>query len=443
MPSAFDAMRKGPAVSTVRAKAADGKVRVQDVVQHKDGGMSVEEARAAMIAAGEAPSGRKPELQRGQGGSTTAPAAPRGVRSVRVTVIEADGSDGESDVLTSDASDLRTAAKELQDAVNNIHARAQKAGRQVRVDMIQDGSNQPPVTLQGVKAASSQPLPEQKVVLTDADPAPQQPKVERRETNRFIMEIRQENGGWVAEIQYKNGSGVERFEARTKDELNLKLLEGKGNATLRVRESVRREKYGLELDEGYPLPEGLTEDEFNAMPLPARQVVIDNVAVQEGTAFTHAHPEYYGIRENQEKMIKFLDHLKRPYTFKNLEYAFYELSEAEELEMRPAPQPPAPQVLATPSVQSTAALAGDSATPPPAPAVVSTPAAPVAPAAPVRKRGSFGLTPGESSVPTQDSGDQGEGTKEPSVAELRKMPLKDLQAEYRRTMAEKARRRNF
>ena len=48
-------IQKGPSVDEVRLKREDGKVKVTDVLALRPGGPSVEEARAAMEAAGESP----------------------------------------------------------------------------------------------------------------------------------------------------------------------------------------------------------------------------------------------------------------------------------------------------------------------------------------------------------------------------------------------------
>ena len=250
------------------------------------------------------------------------------------------------------------------------------------------------------------------------------------ENSKFSARIFQEDGEWVAEIVYKNGAGTERFTAANKQALNLKLLEGKGNATLRVRESIRREKYGTELDKVYTLPDYMTQEAFEAMPELARQGMIDTIATNEGIVFKDIHPEYYPTATNSDKVQKFLNHRDLPFTVRNMEFAFAELMDSEELDIRP------PEKEAVPSVSTPAPRVEDSApVVAPAAAPVSTVAAPAAPAVVTRKRGTTGLRPGDSSAANTEleQTEEGQKSSEPSEAELRKLPLSELQARARKT----------
>lgn len=432
MPNAFD-RAKGPSVDSVRAKATDGKVRVGDVSQFKDTGLSVEDAKKAMDAAGESPRGI-----RGTGGNTpvvqqpATPAVPT-ANQVKLTLLELDGSDGESTIFTIDPAkaDNQTVfpnGAALRAAIMNVHARAQKAGRQLRVDALVPGQEIAPVP--PVSSEPAVPVQVNSVVSEQVNSAP----AERLETVKFVLEIRQDNGKWIGEITYKNGSGVERFEANTRKELDMKLLEGKANATLKVREVIRREKYGVELDSHYQLPNYVTQEEWDAMKPAQQQLTIDTIAAQQAMIFKQEHPDYYPTSGNTEKISKFLDHAVNPethqrglpYTARNLAYAFEELLGEGELEIRPEPVQ-----ASVPSAPVVAAPAGDSA----------------APATTVRKRGSTGLLPGNSTVVTSPIETTEEKApkipQEPSVAELRQLSDADLQSAYRKTMAEKARLRNF
>ena len=268
------------------------------------------------------------------------------------------------------------------------------------------------------------------VVIAPAPVIESPAQEDKVENAKFSARIFQEDGEWVAEIVYKNGAGTERFTAASKQALNLKLLEGKGNATLRVRESIRREKYGTELDKVYTLPDYMTQEAFDAMPALAQQGMIDTIATQAAFDLHQAHPEFYINEENSLKIQKFLNKRELPYTVRNMEYAYYELEESEELDSRPTPQLVAPSVIApAPRVEDSAPAAA------PATAPVSTVAAPAAPAVVTRKRGTTGLRPGDSSAANTelDQTEEGQKPSEPSEAELRKLPLSELQARARKT----------
>lgn len=354
------------------------KLRVSDVIK-KDVGISVEEARKRMLEAGQAPSGIAGEFRKNAAVGAVIPAA-----VPVVTVPEP------APVLVPEPVVPTVAAVEIAPAV---------------------------------------PVPV---------PAPQ---AERIETSQFVAEIRQEDGQWVAEIIYKTGGGTEKFEALTRKALDLKLLEGKANGTLRVRKAVRREKYGADLDKSYTLPEGVTNETFAAMPEAARAAVIDSLAMQDALSFRELHPEFYGTEENSDKLQKFLFKQNYPITTRNLEYAFEELMESDELEIRPTPK-----VVVAPSVPSPAPRVEDSA-----PAAVSV--APVAPATPtppapavlVRKRGTTGLQPGYSSAADAelDAPEEGSKPRELSEAELRALPPAELKKQYQATMAARKKARQF
>ncbi len=256
---------------------------------------------------------------------------------------------------------------------------------------------------------------------------PAEEKVERIENERFVGEIKQEKGKWIAEISYKSGSGTERFVAGSKNELLLKLLEGKGHATLRVKEAVRREKLGgPKLDKAYQLPEGMTSEEFSKMPASAQTAVIDSIAATSALVFREAHPEYYRTDANGAALDKFMQEHNLPYTVTNLEYAFEDMTENElfpdkRQSMRTA-EPSLTRETIAPKAEDSASVARLAAPASPEPAPVASPAVTT------RKRGSTGLPGGHSSIPSDGAtrAEDAGNPKEPSEAELRKLPLSEL-----------------
>ena len=343
--------------------------RVGEIVKFGDKGISVEEARKKMLEAGQAPKGIQSETRKNEA----------------VGVIRGVGGN---------------------------------------TPTVQPESSAPAVVTEVIAEV---PLTPPNIPVVIAEVPAQEDKVEN---SKFSARIFQEDGEWVAEIVYKNGAGTERFTAASKQALNLKLLEGKGNATLRVRESIRREKYGTELDKVYTLPDYMTQEAFDAMPALAQQGMIDTIATQEAFQLHQAHPEFYINEENSLKIQKFLNKRELPFTVRNMEYAYYELEESEELDSRPTPQLVAPSVIApAPRVEDSAPAAA------PATAPVSTVAAPAAPAVVTRKRGTTGLRPGDSSAANTelDQTEESQKSSEPSEAELRKLPLSELQARARKT----------
>lgn len=273
-------------------------------------------------------------------------------------------------------------------------------------------------------------------------------KAERVENDRFVAEIRQDRGEWVAEIRYKNGAGTEIFSARTKGDLMLKLLEGKGNATLRVRAAVRREKFGTsQFDQSVVLPEEVSIDDYNAMPEKAQKVFLSNLEVAASTLFVTHHPEFYRTSNNQEALLSFLSSRQLPVTYRNLVLAFEDLTEDGLLEVKPQE---APTVVPSLTVSQPAPRVEDSTpvTVAPVPASASAVSASVPAGGVVRKRGTTGLQPGDSSVNAEITEEPAQ-SRGPSEAELRKMsPIgkpvsQDLQAAYKAEIASRRRQRQF
>ena len=419
--------------------------KVGEVAKFKDRGPSVEEARAAMLAAGETPQGLMISVSKEVAKDATktgavVPSAPvaapsRAARKTptqaRLTVINPDGADGETVLITAKST------FELNSLIQRNNALAQKNKKRIRVEFIDPENPAPEEGVDGVVPQYVQALTEPAAqVLEVEDETP----VEVTDNNKFRCEIRQEDGEWIAEITYKTGGGVERFTAPSRKALNMKLLEGKAHGTLRVREAIRREKYGVELDKFYTLPDYMTQEAFDALPEAAQRGIVDAVAMQEALMLHKMHPEFYITEENSKKMQQFLNHKELPFTVTNLTYAYEELAEAEELEVRPTPR-------AIPSVPNLQTSAGDSAAAGTAAQAASTASATPAPVGPVRKRVSTGLQPGQSSVVTTElettvpKEEAGKQSSEPTEAELRSMPLSELKALHKSSLKPQGNRR--
>lgn len=417
---------------------------VETVLKFRDKGISVEEARKQMLAAGEAPRGIQSETvkNRGVGGNTPADQAPAPPKTkfatrAQVTLLNEDGTDGDTTTIEAKST------QELDIQIKKLHAQAVVAKKNLRVELL--GVDDEVVIAIPIEAIVG--VPEKQ------DATPSAPPIETAENAKFKASIFQEDGEWVAEIVYKNGAGTERFSAPSRRELDLKVLEGKGHATLRVREAIRREKYGVELDTVYTIPDDVTQEEFDAMAPSAQRLVLDAVAKGHADEFKELHPEYYPTAGNSDRIQKFLKNQQNgatkglPFTLRNLEFAFAELSEQDpQWEFRPEPK------IVAPSVPLPAPLAEDSAVAPPAPAPASTVAAPEAPAVVVRKRGTTGLQPGQSSAGNSEldsTQEDGNKSREPSVAELRKSspagqpPSAALKAAFQASIAERKRQRQF
>lgn len=355
--------------------------KVGEVLKFSDRGLSVEDARKAMLAAGEAPSGIVREKAKNARVGFEEEVAPPVVAPAPVELEE-----------------------------------------MLPVD-------------EGKEFVSEAPRPPV-AKPTDAAPAPvvdsPKPKVERFENDQFVGEFRQEKGKWVAELQYKNGAGTEKWTRSTKDELMIALLEGKGNATLRVRAAKRRETMGVELDKQLPLPEDVTAEEFTGMSEKVQRELIKTITVQQIHIFLDEHPEYEKSERNWTNIDKFMKKHNLPMTAKNISHAFESLVEDEEMDVKKQAAPVQPS-LATPAAPKPSE---DSVVPPapvaPAPAEAPAPE----PGTVVRKRGSSGLQPGQSSVPSGDSvrSEDGDNRRDLSEAELRRLsPIgapvsKDLRA---------------
>lgn len=255
---------------------------------------------------------------------------------------------------------------------------------------------------------------------------------EKIETKDFIATIKQEGGKWIGELVYKNGAGTERFTATSKSALSMVTLVGKGHASVKVRKVVREQKLGVDLDKSYTF-DGLTQEEFDALPKVAQQKLVDNEAMKASLSFVREHPDYYSTDDNWETIKKFLDNKQLPYTYTNLEYAFDNLTDDDMLQVRevstvvseaPKPEDSAP-VVATPQVASAAV-------------------APATSAPQLRKRGTTGLTPGFSSAGGStelETPEENVRPRELSAAELKALPLAEHKKLYKASLNQDAIRR--
>lgn len=379
--------------------------KVQDIMKfgQKSGQqLTVEQAKAAMIAAGEAPG------------------------SVRIK----------------EANDARRAAFQQAQAAGLPLAEARRAAAAAAEAASATGSVPPPPPTAPnpgqtliVRTAADQRAGVTEPVVTPTAVSRTQPvsavveKAERIETKKFVGVIKQENGLWVAEITYKNGAGTERFTATTKNQLMLKLLEGKANGTLKVRDVTRAAKLGEpEFDHAYKF-EGVTQAQYDAMPDVVKDELIDAAAAKATIQFKEDYPEFLPTALNSQKVLDFLDARKAVITYGNLVKAFDALSATEQLETRTEEE--------SPVLEGSIAVGDSTSVAASAPAVST--AAPVSASEPqVRKRGTTGIMPGFSSgsgnTDELDTPEEGTKQREPSRAELMKLSLADHRALYKQTL---------
>jgi len=234
--------------------------------------------------------------------------------------------------------------------------------------------------------------------------------------------------------------------ADTKNDLMRDLLIGKANATLRVREVTREQKLGgPEIDKEYILPEGFSRETFAALPQEAKDALTSELAHKNALIFCETNRDFYANEFNSETVEKFLINKNLPFTVRNFQYAFKELGPLGDdiLHKRPAPVTETPVPVAAVAVDSAPAVA-------PTPVASATPA-PAAPATRVRTRGTTGLQPGFSSASNDelDGHEEGDKSREPSEAELRKLspggqPVSaELKRAYAETMAARRKARQF
>jgi hypothetical protein len=216
--------------------------------------------------------------------------------------------------------------------------------------------------------------------------------VESGEERDFRYDVFVEKGEWVAELRYKrraDGSthGTERFVAGSQRELMVKLVRGKGNATLKVNEVVRGQKLGNRPDMSNVFEKELLEthnlsvEQFNALPVESRGAITDSMQANQAMLFKEHHQELHldtatGVK-NLQAVVAYLRKQNWPITERNLSIGWQDLSADNKIEDVESSVPIAPTV--------------------PVLAASSTPVVSV-PVKPPRKRGSTGLIPGQSSA---------------------------------------------
>lgn len=466
MPFNANMIKKGPSVDEARLKSQDGKVKVENVLSFGENKnqLSVEEARAAMQAAGEAPAGNAREARPGRTANTSDDTKTRWQKAEKTatpsTVVRVETpatrpaqptqpQAGEPQYLIRFT--YPDGKEEIIEAANRVHmirevkrrqAWLMAKGLKATVEVAEIGADGEAaeavstevgagvsggkVSADGSKVESE---PAQRGQGGSSPVQQQAQQTERVENSKFVLDIFQEDGEWVGQITYKNGSGTERFSADSRKALLMKVLEGKAHATLKVREVLRRDQYHDDLDKVYDIP-GYSQDAFEALTSEAQALVIDSIAAKSAIEFIQGTPEFFGNKNNKDMLLTFLHKRNLPITVKNLKYAFGELF--DDLDARPTqkvsvPETPAPAV---------ATVAADSA-PTTAAAPVVASAAPTPAAAPtteVRKRGSFGFKPGFTSLAPsefEESTEGGKKTTEPSEKEARSIPLEELAKQVR------------
>lgn len=437
-----------------------GKVRDQ-LLKFKPSGPSVDEARAAMLAAKEPATTFRQgvkvprfieEANRGQGGNT--PVAVESVAPVTVRTPQNDIAD--EPVRNVEVRDARATRALKFNAQQKLKQAGYRNGEAVSVDQILAAG----VTKEEAEALLGYPIETEATVEEIPEPAaavippaePSAPPVERvpveaEETftgDFFTGKIFRDGKSWVAEIVYKNGAGTERFTASSKNGLLSELTKAKAHATNKIRQEMANRKRILKGE--FQKPDSwedfwkvfyekfdLTVEAYNALPEKTRLELIDKINEIGAIEFMQDYAdEYYATLDNYESMCKYLDKERIPITKRNLEKAYFHLSEFGLLETKPEQvdvPAAAPAVAATPEVsaQPVATPVEDSTVAPTPAASPSAPASAPA-AAPVRKRAVSGLIPGSSSA-SSGSTERSEDRNKPrelSEKELRTMPMSDL-----------------
>ena len=437
-----------------------GQVRDQ-LLKFKPSGPSVDEARAAMLAAKEPAKTfrggtRVPTFiqeNRGEGGSTS-------VTTESPVTVHAPQNEIPEPSRNVEVTDTRVLRALRYNAQQKLRQAGHRNGESVSlVEAIQAGTITKEEAealvghaIEGTDLVPTQETPEPEAATTPAEPpalsierVPAEPETDVIEEADFTAKIFRDGKLWILEIQYKNGAGTERFSAPNKNELLRALARGKGHATLKIRQvSEDYKKRVREATLGEPdtwdfyfnlLHEahGLTVEDYNALPEKSREVITDDLQSVEAMKFLKSYPEYYGTEENFKTMGDFLNQKKWPLTAHNLEIAYARLSALGLLEEKPIERVDAPAAAPVASVapevsaQPVAPPVEDS-TVAPTPAASPLAPAPAPAAAPVRKRAVSGLIPGSSSA-SSGSAERSEDRNKPrelSEKELRTMPMADL-----------------
>ena len=405
-------------------------------------GPTLEEARAAMLASGDAPVGelearrRKAERKaqkgsRGQGGSAAAPVAmpdleaeiTKNLEDVPVVLPEA--------VVRYSDADLENMRHHLVRIYGQKRAVTKEMALNAR--LTEEQWEALSVHLGGEKPEPVAVVPEVPVAAPVAQPVavaqparePQE-KTLRVDDKDFTAEIKKENNVWVGEIIFKNGAGTERFTAATKDEIMVKLLAAKGHATVKVRQVVRDSKLGRKANTWADMHTfaanyaGMQPEEYQALVQPAKDALVRACSLQQALEFKDLHPEFYRTAKNGQDLLDYLGEKEWPPTVHNYELAYADLSDV--LEVRPTEKEVVKEIVVTPAPKIEDSI-------PVAEPVVAAPAAVVAPAPAVapRKRGTSGLTPRQSSSEDSELDTVTKKPQEPSDQDLKKMPFKELQ----------------
>lgn len=424
------------------------------LLKFKQGGPSVEEAKAAMLAAKEAavttrmgakvPQFIEEESGRGRGGNvpvrnTAVIQHAELLASARKKIAALKIPQGKRVNLDKMRDAGMITQPEIDALLLDKEGKAPNPDEELSEEVLSQILEEEPTPTEPTRVPVTPPISEVPIETPPVELA-QAPLDSRKtvETKKFTGQIFKDGKEWVAELVYKNGSGTERFTASNKDDLMLKVLEGKGYGTVKVRETVQRYKVGDTPDDwDYFFKQmkeshGLTVEQFNALPEASRDSIQDTIQTAEAITFQENYPEYYNSAHNWQLIMKFLGSRKWPLTVHNLELAYRELGDEDLLESRPktAPPPePQPQV----SAPANAPVPVDSGTAVPSPAPAAPAASAAEPTAPaVRKRVSTGLIPGSSSAapenPAPKKTEDGDKPQELSETELRRAAKEDLSA---------------
>ena len=280
---------------------------------------------------------------------------------------------------------------------------------------------------------------EQAVVIPERQPAAAPAKIRVEDAYRSI-ELYNNKGEWIADIKYKDGRQPERFKARSKDDLIVKIADGKAHATRKISALTRRIAVGSTYDTWDSYFVRIKKDfgydvvAFNALSEQTQKMIQQTLLDEDQREFMNTYPNYYGTEDNWKAFLAYTNKHQIPLTFHNLQIAYEDLLAQGVLDLRPEED----EIVAEEVVPQAAEVQPTVASTP-AP-VVATPVAhstvePVAeipapaPATPVRKRGSSGLIPGSSSaVPTAPvvAEEAGKEPRVPSEKELKTMDIKEL-----------------
>lgn len=194
------------------------------------------------------------------------------------------------------------------------------------------------------------------------------------ESKQSPITVSESNSKFVREIDLGDGAGKQVFKGRTAEELIDNLVKAQTNATMKIREQQVKLRARPELepanlpqilapseprqlsgDELFKLSQELQSDPTKAFDTilqaqtgmtaaQLRQIGLDHaqnahlaVAAAAENEFLAKHAtDYLPSKANAQKIISFIQEENLPYTARNIEYAFQELSEGGLLD---APSP--------------------------------------------------------------------------------------------------------